>query len=274
MPSVRQAILEDLMEDPPYELAWLKNYHQHSAVVKFLSRPDIDSSCLPSNLPEDRLHVLLALRGFLACAVLEHCMQKRHSVEYGIRRNHLKRLAVPYKASNTPSERSEFGHPDCAILLTLLSYFYDGLTREELRQAFEVLLACDESVQRGYYDTWFELSKRVIPAEERATVEAASMIDLSNEQQFDVLYDIFHMNFETIAFWVCHCVFPTETSQYPKKLLANAWNLADNSCGLVSGFSGTDDNHRVLPLQVIQRTALEKSAIATSSQIRACHKIV
>ena len=100
------------------------------------------------------------------------------------------------------------------------------------------------------------------------------MIDLSNEQQFDVLYDNFHMNFETIAFWVCHCVFPTETSQYPNKLLANAWNLADNSCGLVSGFSGTDDNHRVLPLQVIQRTALEKSAIATSSQIRACHKIV
>lgn len=56
-----------------------------------------------------------AYQGFLACSVLQHCIQKRHSVDYGIRRSFGKRLAVPYRASNTPSDRSEFGHPDCAI---------------------------------------------------------------------------------------------------------------------------------------------------------------
>ncbi|CAE7206919.1 unnamed protein product [Symbiodinium necroappetens] len=253
MPSIRLALLEDLMGSPPYELAWLANYRTQGPVVRFLTMPDADASCLPSGLPEDRFHTMLALRGFLACAVLEHCMQKRHSVEYGVGQKHAKRLAVPYKASNTPSERSEFGHPDCAIMLTLLSYFYDGLSRAQLKQAFEALLSYDESVQKGRYDAWFSLSQGMKPVEETRTVRVATMIDLSSEPQLDLLYDLFHMNFETIAFWVCQCVFPKETSQYPNKLVANAWNLADNQDGLVSGFSGTDDNHRVLPLQVTQQ---------------------
>ena len=55
-----------------------------------------------------------------------------------------------------------------------------------------------------------------------------------------------------LAFWVCQCLFPSETAQYPQKLLKNAWHLAENPDGLVGGFSGTDDNHRALPLQVTQ----------------------
>lgn len=251
MPRVRLTILEDLMEDPPYDFAWLKKIRGNSSVIRFLASPEADGKIL-QGIPQDRLTVMLALRGFLACSVLEHCLTKRHSVEYGIRRSHGKRLAVPYRASNTPSERSEFGHPDCAILLTLLSYFYDGLSQSELRQAFEALLACDESVQQSHYETWFRLSCERMAEEESAGVQRVSMVDLSNENQMDVLYEYFHMNFETIAFWVCHCLFPCETSQYPQKLLANAWHLADNRDGLVGGFSGTDDNHRALPLQVKQ----------------------
>lgn len=89
--------------------------------------------------------------------------------------------------------------------------------------------------------------------EDRMGVERVSMVDLSNASQFEVLFKYFHKNFETIAFWVCHCLFPSETSQYPHKLLANAWHLADNPDGLVGGFSGTDDNQRALPLQVTQQ---------------------
>lgn len=252
MSQVRLGIVEELMEDPPYDFAWLKNFRDDVAVVMFLTGPETDETVLPEGIPQDRLAVMLALRGFLACSVLEHCLTKRHSVEYGIRRSHGKRLAVPYRASNTPSERSEFGHPDCAILLTLLSYFYDGLSHFELRQAFEVLLACDESIQEDHYDTWFRLSSERIPPEERPTLERVSMVDLSNENQLELLYTYFHKNYETIAFWVCQCLFPSETAQYPQKLLKNAWHLAENPDGLVGGFSGTDDNHRALPLQVTQ----------------------
>lgn len=31
-------------------------------------------------------------------------------------------MAVPYRAKDTPSERSEFGHVDVAILATLITY--------------------------------------------------------------------------------------------------------------------------------------------------------
>lgn len=40
-------------------------------------------------------------------------------------------------------------------VLTLLSYFYDGLNTAELKQAFEMLLACDESVQEDHYKAFF-----------------------------------------------------------------------------------------------------------------------
>ena len=38
--------------------------------------------------------------------------------------------------------------------------------------------------------------------EDLKTVERASMIDLTNEHQMEILYEYYHMNFETIAFWV------------------------------------------------------------------------
>eukprot|EP00438_Fugacium_kawagutii_P034194 Skav233192 [mRNA] locus=scaffold24:332899:334305:- [translate_table: standard] len=259
MPRLRVQLVEDLMEDPPYDFAWLQNFRGDNSIVRFLTSPEADDKILP-DIPKDRMTVMLALRGFLACSVLEHCLTKRHSVEYGIRRSHGKRLAVPYRASNTPSERSEFGHPDCALILTLLSYFYDGLSHAELRQALETLLACDESIQESHYNVWFGLSSERMTEEDRASVERVSMVDLSNASQFEVLFEYFHMNFETIAFWVCHCLFPCETSQYPQKLLANAWHLADNPDGLVGGFSGTDDNHRALPLQVTQETLSQWSS--------------
>ena len=37
-----------------------------------------------SALPDDGRHQLLAARGLLACGVLLHCLQSRHSVNYGV----------------------------------------------------------------------------------------------------------------------------------------------------------------------------------------------
>lgn len=45
-------------------------------------------------------------------------------------------------------------------------------------------------------------------------------------------------------------VFPAETKLCPKCIGTNAWFLANNMTGETSGFSGTNDNHRLLPLQV------------------------
>lgn len=72
-----------------------------------------------------------------------------------------------------------------------------------------------------------------------------------------------------VDFWLNHCVFPTETKQFPKRLACNAWHLADNAQGKIVGFSGTNDNHRLLPLQVKQHTVDELSLKATNGKMLA-----
>lgn len=39
------------------------------------------------SLSPDQLDQLLTLRGLLACNMLQHCLQKRHNVDYGINRS-------------------------------------------------------------------------------------------------------------------------------------------------------------------------------------------
>ena len=69
--------------------------------------------------------------------LLEHCLAKRHHVDYGVdrRTGQRRRVAVPFRSNDTPAERSEFAHPDTLIVYTHLAYYGDGLTREELLQA-------------------------------------------------------------------------------------------------------------------------------------------
>ena len=54
-------------------------------------------------------------------------------------------LAVPYRAKDNPAMRAEFSHPDATILLTCLSYYYGGLSDEQLYTAFEKLLLSDHA---------------------------------------------------------------------------------------------------------------------------------
>jgi hypothetical protein len=49
-----------------------------------------------------------------------------------------------------------------ALLLTFLSYYYDGLTREQLRVALEQLVGMGLNAQRDYYDSWLQLSREGI----------------------------------------------------------------------------------------------------------------
>jgi len=53
-----------------------------------------------------------------------------------------------------------------------------------------------------------------------------------------------------IDFFLNFCVFPRDTRQFPQRLTANSWHIAENRDGAVVGFSGTKDTHRLLPLQV------------------------
>ncbi|KAI6407953.1 hypothetical protein MCOR23_001607 [Pyricularia oryzae] len=62
------------------------------------------------------------------------------------------RLVVPYRAKDSPSPRLEFSHPEVVLLLTSLSYYYGGLSDEDLFVTFGQLLKSDQPDQE--YNAW------------------------------------------------------------------------------------------------------------------------
>eukprot|EP00966_Prymnesium_polylepis_P200686 4650253-Prymnesium_polylepis.1 len=263
------AIVSYIFSQPPFELGWLRNYADRTdELFPFLVEPRVSLADLPSDIPADHRTTFLALRGFLACGVLLHVLSKRYDVEYGINPAGKKRLAVPFRANQTPAERAEYGHPDCAIALTTLAYHYRGLSLQQFTNALKVLLAYEDAAQ-NYFRDWVELS---LPRMKQSgadweSVQRVDQIDPQNHTQAKLLYEYFRFNELAINFWLNHCVFPQESMQHPQKLVANAWHLVANpryvhseldgcddahgaTAATVHGFSGTNDNHRMLPLQV------------------------
>jgi hypothetical protein len=51
-----------------------------------------------------------------------------------------------------PSPAAEWGHPDVAIILTCLSFYYEGLSMAQFKQAIEQLAKSDEpSIEYGLW---------------------------------------------------------------------------------------------------------------------------
>ena len=77
-------------------------------------------------LPQGIQALAYLLRGLLSSEVLLLALSKRYRVEYGVHPAAARRYAVPYRAKDVAAERTEFGHPDVAILLTYLTYYRGG----------------------------------------------------------------------------------------------------------------------------------------------------
>lgn len=60
-----------------------------------------------------------------------------------------------------PTLRAEFGHPDVAICLTCLSYYYGGLSEPQVRECFSLLLKLDNP--QVEYEGWVRRSAGIIP---------------------------------------------------------------------------------------------------------------
>jgi hypothetical protein len=98
------------------------------------------------------LNSILCLRGLLAFGVLEHCLSMRAGVDFGVPGEiHPKRVGVPYEAADVPSKRSEYAHPDLAILVSYTSYFTRGLTLNQFTELLEFFLSLPVSAQNYHY---------------------------------------------------------------------------------------------------------------------------
>ena len=105
---------------------------------------------------ESSKKILLQIRGLLAGGVLFFVLNRRWRVNYGvdIGKSARRRMAIPFRAKDTPMERTEFGHVDVAILFTLLSYYYSGLSDEQIDRAIANLAA--ETKPEEEYKRWIK----------------------------------------------------------------------------------------------------------------------
>jgi hypothetical protein len=189
---------------------------------------------------------LLLLRGLLVHGILLYILKdRRWRVDYGL--DHSRSLlAVPYRAKDIPALKAEFGHPDVAIALTCLSYYYQGLSQDQLDQSFELLYMLDNPTAE--YENWIG-NNDSIPEQ----LQRLSGVNTSDPEQCrQHLFPLFHRSLAVINFFLLNVVFPKQAKEFPEKLSTSGWDLAENKRNYTTGFSGTNDNRYLLPTSIIQ----------------------
>ncbi|GKT60908.1 hypothetical protein ColTof3_08247 [Colletotrichum tofieldiae] len=235
------------------------------------------------------------LRGVLVNRILMMTLKKRWNVQYGL---HPLRdpIAVPYHAKGVPSEQSEWGHPDVAILFTCLAFYYDGISISQLTQSLEHLLKSDDPSSE--YDKWTQTSDGF-----PESLRAWNSINVDDSLQLAEIWRALRYNVVAIDYFMNNFVFPQHAKQFKVKLQSNGWDIplfsfnaneqstgvqgpgniinGASSCALTTGFSGTNDNRTMLPLTIKQEdlsglshTNAEVLTYLLHARSRECHKIV
>ncbi|KAL2159331.1 hypothetical protein VTH06DRAFT_2334 [Thermothelomyces fergusii] len=216
------------------------------------------------NEPTSR-NALFLLRGLLAFNVILFALgQKRFRVNYGLApdRRPATNLAVPYRAKDAPAPRSEFSHPDAVIVLTCLSYYYEGLSSHQLRICLETLGKSDQAEQE--YNRWVARSPKLPPS-----LSHFSAINLEDETLYrESVFPALRYTKPAIDFYLSTVVFPKEMREFPLKLSASGWDLGKPKRHPLTGFSGTTDSKYALPLSVRELDLEEQRH--TNSAVLAC----
>lgn len=230
---------------------------QKQTVKKFLIQERISSENFKSAMSlfkndANQLDEVRILSGYLRRGILALALSKRWRVDYGVDPggSHYRRMAVPFRAKDFAAERTEFGHPDLAIVLTHLSYYYSGLSDSELMECFTALSLKQDA--ETIYSSWMGR----ISALEKVPKFLANYagVNLQDAYQRLNLFNLIRKNKSIIDFWLSHKVFPEECKQFPGKITMTSWDLCYERHQLpVTGFSGTNDSSILLPLPISQQ---------------------
>ena len=162
-------------------------------------------------------------------------------------------------------------HPDVAILLTCISFYYSGLELPQLQQGLEQVLRSDNPSFE--YDRWMENAKSV-----PNSLRSWNAINLDDDFQTQELWKHLRYSMVVIDYYLNNFVFPRHAKQFQRKLQASGWDIPlfstsslyrtddENSplalqrgvlnypsrLPLTTGFSGTNDNRTMLPLSIQQ----------------------
>ncbi|RJE18781.1 hypothetical protein PHISCL_08882 [Aspergillus sclerotialis] len=247
--SVFQTISHDGLPGLPFN-QWPTSVRERAQLfIHCVHLPDEDQSTFQSTFGTIFMCKLLVLRGLFAHGILRFSLaSKRWLVDYGL--HHMRCLiAVPFRAKGIPSENSEFGHPDVALTLTCLSYYYDGLSQDQVRHCFSLLIK--ENDAAAEYQNWIAKHYDDLPS----GLRSFAGVNLEDKLTFSKhLYP--HLKYQKgiIDFYLSHVVFPREAKEFPRKLSTSAWDLPSRpDLPPTTGFSGTNDNRSLLPRSIPQR---------------------
>ncbi|CAL8123847.1 unnamed protein product [Orchesella dallaii] len=223
---VKRFITEESMESDTHTLA----------LAYFVDKPEL-------------LNKVLLYSAYLRRGVLFLALSKRWRVEYGVDPRGPRASAVPFRAKDVAAERTEFGHPDLAIVLTHLSYYYSGLSDSQLEQVFDIIK--NKLGAETIYNEWIqEIPEHNVPK----FLRHYEAINLHDVVQRSALFNMLRRHKLLVDFWLSHEVFPRESKQFPGKIVMTAGDLCyERHKHPVSGFSGTNDSSVLLPLPISQQ---------------------
>ncbi|KAL7945220.1 hypothetical protein V8C42DRAFT_358211 [Trichoderma barbatum] len=224
-----------------------------TVIKRILTEETFDKSLLEraSNAfahPKSAVTKLLVVRGLIVHNILILCLGKRWNVQYGLHPNRSP-VAVPFAAKGVPSELSEYGHPDVAIVLTCLSFYSAGLSYEQFRRGLQRVLASEDAALE--YERW--ISESNLPP----ALESWNLINVDDEIQMQTLWGFLRKNKMVTNHYMNNFVFPLHARQFTVKLQASAWDVPLQSSKVIpgprtTGFSGTNDNRYMLPMTIQQ----------------------
>ncbi|CAF4169552.1 unnamed protein product [Rotaria sp. Silwood2] len=244
--SLCQQIANDWIDSRNYR------YVDKPIISSFILDTYSSIECLVDKFPLLDIQLFLIIRGLLSLEVLLVAFKKRYRVNYGVNLsltfNRL--MAVPFRAKDVVADRTEFGHPDVALVLTHLSYYYSGLNNLQLSQCFNRLYE-EETNPASIYDQWILYEDaNDIPT----CIKQWNGVNLKDYKQRTLyLLPIFRYNILVINYFLNYFVFPREAKQFPNKLVSSAWDLSSSlRSKIITGFSGTNDTQLLLPIHVRQ----------------------
>jgi ribosomal protein L31E len=105
-------------------------------------------------------------------------------------------------------------HPDVAILLTCISFYYGGLELSQLQQSLEQVLRSDNPSSE--YDRWMKNAKSV-----PESLRAWNAVNLDDEFQIQKLWKHLKFTMIVIDYYLNNFVFPRHAKQFQRKLQAS-----------------------------------------------------
>ncbi|KAL2761066.1 hypothetical protein ACRALDRAFT_1045793 [Sodiomyces alcalophilus JCM 7366] len=190
------------------------------------------------------------LRGLISQRILLLCLKKRWNVQYGLHPDRAP-IAVPFEAKGIPSQTAEYGHPDTALVLTCLAFYQTGLTKSQISQSLQHVFKSDDPAAR--YERW-TAGCDTLPA----TLRHWDLVNADDNAQVDELWQHLRLDRIVLNHYMNNFVFPAHAKQFDIKLQASGWDIPLFGTGtgsqqpLTTGFSGTNDNKKMLPQNIKQ----------------------